>query len=145
MDLSAPPAGLRTTRDRRGRGMRGPGIMPARPGVPAGPTARQRFDTDVLAVVTLLEERWHARLPLVEYAVEETPWLPEGWGEEEVPLSSLVRGHAAEPHRVVLFRLPVQHRSMSRRQQRSIVMTLIVAHLADLMDLSPDEVDPRLT
>ena len=32
------------TRDRRGRGMRGPGVVPARPGTTALRTARQRFD-----------------------------------------------------------------------------------------------------
>ena len=72
--------------------MRGPGIVPADPGTPALRTARQKFDQLVLDVVTPLDERWQRHLGLVEYAVEDAPMLPDDWGDETVPLSSLVRG-----------------------------------------------------
>jgi hypothetical protein len=72
--------------------MRGPGVVPDRPGTTALRTARQRFDQLVLDVVTPLDERWHRHLGLVEYAVEDAPMLPDDWGDETVPLSSLVRG-----------------------------------------------------
>ena len=55
IDATAPRSRVR---DRRGRGMRGPGILPADPGTPALRTARQRFDQLVLDVVTPLDERW---------------------------------------------------------------------------------------
>lgn len=133
----------RRTRDRRGRGMRGPAVMPSHLGTPVRPTARARFDFDVLAAVQLLEERWGAHLPLVEYAVEDAPLIPDGWGEDDVPLSSLVRGSGGVPHRVVVFRRPVERRSSTRTRQRALVLTLLVAHVADLLGLDVDEVDPR--
>lgn len=123
--------------------MRGPAVMPSQLGVSARPTARVRFDADVLAAVRLVEERWGAHLPLVEYAVEDAPLIPDEWGLEDVPLSSLVRGQGSAPHRVVVFRRPVERRSPTRTQQRSLVLTLVVAHVADLLDRDVDEVDPR--
>ena len=45
------------TRDRRGRGQRGPGIVPRDPGVPERPTRRERFDRLVLDIVTEIDAR----------------------------------------------------------------------------------------
>ncbi len=117
--------------------------MPVAPGRPARPTDGARFDADVVAAVKLLEHRWHDQLPLVEYAVEEVPSLPAAWDDDEVPLSVLVHGHGARPHRVVVYRRPVERRSSGRQQQRALVLTLLVAHLADLLGKDVDEVDPR--
>ncbi|MBM7514384.1 putative Zn-dependent protease with MMP-like domain [Nocardioides cavernae] len=131
------------TRDRRGRGMRGPGVVPARPGTTALRTARQRFDQLVLDVVTPLDERWHRHLGLVEYAVEDAPMLPDDWGDETVPLSSLVRGKGQEPTRLVIFRRPIEHRSTSRDELEALVHTIVVEQLAELLNLTPGQVDER--
>ena len=133
----------RRTRDRRGRGMRGPGVVPARPGTTALRTARQRFDQLVLDVVTPLDERWHRHLGLVEYAVEDAPMLPDDWGDETVPLSSLVRGKGQEPTRLVIFRRPIEHRSTSRDELEAMVHTVVVEQLAELLNLTPGQVDER--
>ena len=133
----------RRTRDRRGRGMRGPGVVPARPGTTALRTARQRFDQLVLDVVTPLDERWHRHLGLVEYAVEDAPMLPDDWGDETVPLSSLVRGKGQDPTRLVIFRRPIEHRSTSRDELEALVHTVVVEQLAELLNLTPGQVDER--
>ncbi|HEX5919282.1 MAG TPA: metallopeptidase family protein [Nocardioides sp.] len=133
----------RSTRDRRGRGMRGPGVLPERPGTPALRTARQRFDQLVLDVVTPLDERWQRHLGLVEYAVEDAPMLPDDWGDETVPLSSLVRGKGQEPTRLVIFRRPIEHRSTSRDELEAMVHTVVVEQLAELLNLTPGQVDER--
>lgn len=130
-------------RDRRGRGMRGPGVLPAVLGTPALRTSRQRFDQLVLDVVTPLDERWQRHLGLVEYAVEDTPMLPDDWGDETVPLSSLVRGKGQDPTRLVIFRRPVEHRAASRDELEAMVHTVIVEQLAELLGLTPGEVDER--
>ena len=144
-DTSSERAGeaRRRTRDRRGRGMRGPGVLPERPGTPALRTARQRFDQLVLDVVTPLDERWHRHLGLVEYAVEDAPMLPDDWGDETVPLSSLVRGKGQEPTRLVIFRRPIEHRSTSRDELEAMVHTVVVEQLAELLNLTPGQVDER--
>ena len=131
------------TRDRRGRGMRGPGGLPDRPGTPVLRTARQRFDQLVLDVVTPLDERWQRHLGLVEYAVEDAPMLPDDWPDETVPLSSLVRGKGQEPTRLVIIRRPIEHRSTSRDELEAMVHTVVVEQLAELLNLTPGQVDER--
>jgi predicted Zn-dependent protease with MMP-like domain len=133
----------RRTRDRRGRGMRGPGVMPAVPGTPALKTKRQRFDQLVLDVVTPLDEKWHQHLGLVEYAVEDAPMLPDDWGDETVPLSSLVRGKGQEPTRLVLFRRPIEHRATNRDELEAMVHTVVVEQLAELLGITTGQVDER--
>lgn len=135
--------GRRLTRDRRGRGPRGPGIVPRDPGVPERPTRRERFDRLVLDIVTEIDARWHKQLGLVEYAVEDTPLLPDDWGDETVPLSSLVRGSGGDATRLVLFRRPIEHRCESRAELEAMVLTLVVEQVAELIGLPPEDVDPR--
>lgn len=133
------------TRDRRGRGQRGPDVVPRDPRVPERPTRRERFDRLVLDIVTEIDARWQRQLGLVEYAVEDTPLLPDDWGEETVPLSSLVRGTGGQPTRLVLFRRPIEHRCESRTELEAMVLTLVVEQVAELLGLPPEDVDPRYT
>ena len=123
--------------------MRGPGILPDDPGTPARRTARQKFDQLVLDVVTPLDERWQRHLGLVEYSVEDAPMLPDDWGDEIVPLSSLVRGKGPAPTRLVIFRRPVEHRATNRDELEAMVHTVVVEQLAELLNLTPGQVDER--
>jgi len=131
------------TRDRHGRGMRGPEILPARLGTPERRTSRELFDDLVLAVVAELEERWKRELGLVEYAVEDTPQIPDDWQIENVPLSSLIRGAGTRPTRIVLFRRPIEHRAEDRTELEAMVHTVIVEQVAELLGLPAEDVDPR--
>ncbi len=141
-EITAPfPAHRRHTRDRRGRGMRGPGILPLALGTPARLTTRQRFDQLVLDIVAPLDQRWQLHLGLVEYAVEDAPMLPDDWGDTSVPLASLVRGKGVDPTRLVLFRRPIEHRAVGRQDLRAMVHTIIVEQLAELLGIMPDQVD----
>ena len=127
--------------------MRGPEILP--PLVPGGrqaprrPSSRERFDAIVLGVVTAIDERWHDKLGLVEYAVEDTPLMPEDWQQNQVPLSSLVRGSGATPTRLVLFRRPLEHRCEDREELEAMVLAVVVEQVAELLGMDADDVDPR--
>ena len=134
---------VRRRRDRRGRGMRGPGVLTQQLGTPALRTARERFDALVLDLVTELDDRWHQQLGLVEYAVEDTPLVPDDWSEETVPLSSLVRGQGSTPTRLVVFRRPIEHRCETRDDPHALVLTVVVEQVADLLGIDPGSVDPR--
>lgn len=123
--------------------MRGPAVLTASPGVPWGPTPRQRFDEIALRTVAEIETRWHERLGLVEYAVEDAPQIPDDWDSGTVPLSSLIRGSGTTPTRLVLFRRPIEHRSDSAADLEAMVVTVVVEQVAELLGLTPDEVDPR--
>jgi len=133
----------RSSRDRRGRGMRGPAILPERPGEPVLPTPRERFDELVLEVVADIERRWSDRLGLVEYGVEDAPQIPDDWATGTVPLSSLVRGSGGQPTRLVLFRRPIEHRCETRADLDALVLTILVEQVAELLGIDPADVDPR--
>ena len=134
---------LSRRRDRRGRGMRGPGVMPYALGTPVRPTSGERFDTLVLDVIADLEDRWSDRLGLVEYAVEDAPQIPDDWHPETVPLASLVRGARGAPTRLVLFRRPIEHRAETRSDLEALVLTVLVEQVAELLGIDAELVDPR--
>jgi predicted Zn-dependent protease with MMP-like domain len=127
--------------------MRGPAVYPPALGgvrsLPPRPTRRERFDEIVLAIGTEVERRWTKELGPVEYAVEDTPLLPHDWGQQAAPLSSLVRGNADRPHRMVLFRRPIEHRCTGREELEALILTLIVEQIAELLGIDADDVDPR--
>ena len=133
----------RGVRERRGRGQRGPGVLPRAPGTPETPTTRERFDAITLRIVAELDARWHSRLGLVEFAVEDIPDLPDDWRADSVPLAALVRGAGARPHRVVVFRRPIEHRCESRAEVEAMVLTVLVEQVAELLGIGPEDVDPR--
>ncbi|HET6699863.1 MAG TPA: metallopeptidase family protein [Nocardioidaceae bacterium] len=151
MSESSPrgPVSARRTgrrRDRRGRGARGPAVLPgphSPEGVPRTRTPREDFDETVLAVVDRLETRWHDELGLVEFAVEEIPLVPDDWGVESVPLASLVRGSGGDPTRLVLFRRPIELRCDDRAELAALVLTVLVEQVSELLGRSPEEIDPR--
>ncbi len=124
--------------------MRGPAVLPRLPGRPEVRSARDRFDSLVLAVVTDIESRWAEHLGLVEYAVEDAPQVPDDWDAGTVPLSSLVRGSGSRPTRLVVFRRPIEHRSSSRSDLEALVLTVVVEQVAELLGIDPEQVDPRI-
>ncbi len=117
--------------------MRGPAVMPRLPGRPELRTRRERFDDLVLSIVTEIDERWQERLGLVEYAVEDTPQIPDDWSTETVPLSSLIRGSGTTPSRLVVFRRPIEHRCESRAELEAMLLTVIVEQVAELLGATP--------
>lgn len=125
--------------------MRGPAVLPgplSPRGVPVTRTPREVFDGVVLGVVRRLEERWHDELGLLEFAVEETPLVPDDWSAPSVPLASLVRGHGGAPTRVVLFRRPLELRSETRADLEAMVHAVLVEQVSELLGIPPEEVDP---
>jgi hypothetical protein len=111
--------------------------------VPAARSPKATFDAIVLAVVHDLEARWHAELGLVEFAVEETPMVPDDWEADTVPLASMVRGSGGTPTRLVLFRRPIELRSETRGDLSAMVLTVLVEQVSELIGRPPEEIDPR--
>ncbi|WP_343061605.1 metallopeptidase family protein [Nocardioides luti] len=140
---SVPPRTRPRVRDRRGRGMRGPAVLPREPGSPELRTRRQRFDDLALGIVTDIDERWQDELGLVEYAVEDAPQIPDDWDSGTVPLSSLIRGKGETPTRLVLFRRPIEHRCETRSDLEAMVLTIVVEQVAELLGIDAERIDPR--
>lgn len=112
-------------------------------GVPAIRGPREDFDSIVLTVVQRIEERWHEELGLIEFAVEETPLVPDDWQAQTVPLATLVRGSGATPNRLVLFRRPIELRCETRSELSALVLTVLVEQVSELLGRPPGEIDPR--
>ncbi|QYJ04406.1 metallopeptidase family protein [Nocardioides panacisoli] len=144
-DFDATDHVRRVRRDRRARGMRGPAVLPLRPGhrPPRPRGSREYFDQLVLDVVAEVDGQWSEELGLVEYAVEDTPQLPDDWTTRSVPLSSLVRGTGARPTRLVVFRRPIERRARDRADLEAMVLTVVVEQVAELLGIPPERVDPR--
>lgn len=123
--------------------MRGPAVLPEVPGRPELRTKRERFDDLALGIVTEIDTRWQDRLGLVEYAVEDTPQIPDDWGSGTVPLASLVRGSGSTPTRLVLFRRPIERRCENRTELEAMVLTVVVEQIAELLGIDAEQVDPR--
>lgn len=118
-------------------------MVPAVPGRPELRTKRERFDELALSIVTEIDSRWQDKLGLVEYAVEDTPQIPDDWSSTTVPLSSLVRGSGGTPTRLVLFRRPIEHRCETRTDLEAMVLTVVVEQVAELLGMDADDIDPR--
>lgn len=130
-------------RDRRGRGRRGPLALPgplSPAGVPSQQTPREEFDALVRAIVTTLEPAFRAEPDPVEVVVEEAPLLPPEWADE-VPASVVARHHGTT--RVVVFRLPITQRCLTRADLEDMTWSVLIDQLAAVWQVSPDDLDPR--
>ncbi len=126
-------------RDRHGRGPRGP-LIPR--GVPAWRSRAQAFDEAVLDAVERLERRRPDELDGIEFAVEEVPPSdPAPWEHGEVPLGRSFPAHGEVPHRVVLYRRPVQTRC-DPEDLPALVHDVVVEQVAHLLGLPPEQLDP---
>jgi predicted Zn-dependent protease with MMP-like domain len=141
MDSSAPPPSdpRPRHRDRHGRGMRGP-IAP--PQVPLAVSRADAFDDLVRDAADRLERRW-PQLSDVEFAVQEVPWPQDGTGDDAVPLGRLVAAAKGRPSRIVVYRRPVEIRAKSRDERALLVHEVVVEQVAELLGLSPENVDPK--
>lgn len=123
--------------------MRGP-IAP--PQVPLALTRADAFDDLVRDAAERLERRW-PQLADVEFAVQEVPWpQPEGAaadGDDGVPLGRLITGRKDMPNRIVVYRRPVEIRAKSRDERALLVHEIVVEQVAELLGLSPENVDPK--
>ncbi len=133
--LYAGPVATRR-RDRHGRGARGP-LAP--PQVPIARSRAEQFDDLILDAIEDIEERWAAELRGVEFAVEDVPPVesPDG-----VPLGRIEPRGRSAPARIVLYRRPIELRATDRMDLADLVHDLVVEHVADLLEVDPDVIDP---
>ncbi len=140
--VTGPRAGR--MRERRGRGPRGPLALPgplSPQSVPAHVNPREDFDGLVGAILTAMSKHFDAEPDRVDVVTEEAPLLPDGWSDA-VPTSALIR--RPEAARIVLYRLPLTKRCGSRQEVEDSTWQVILDRLAEVWDMSPDDIDPRL-
>ncbi len=135
-----PDVTARSTRDRRGRGLRGPLAWPA---VPAMLTRAERFDDLVLDAADRVRPVLGQRYAATEFAVEEVPPSdPAPWEEQEPALGRLIAAHGRSPYRVVVHRRPIEARAHDERDLADLIHGVIVEQVAALLGVPPSEVDP---
>lgn len=125
------------SRDRRGRGLRGPLAWPA---VPAMVSRRDRFDRVVLEVAELARPWLGTRHADVEFAVEDVPpGDPPAWGPRS-PVLGRLAGGGRSPRRIVVHRRPLEARARSEHDLGVLVRDVVAEQVALLLGVPPDEV-----
>lgn len=115
------------------------------PPVPAMDTRRQRFDDLVLDAADRVRPHLGSRYAELEFAVEEVPPAdPAPWEEQAAPLGRLFRGTSARPHRVVVYRRPVELRAHDDQDLSDIVREVVTEQVAALLGVPPHEIDPGI-
>jgi predicted Zn-dependent protease with MMP-like domain len=115
--------------------MRGP-VAP--PQVPLSVSRAETFRDLVQDSVERLERRW-PQLADVDFMVLDVP----GTHEETVPLGRAVSAAKDRPAQIVVYRRPVEIRTKSRDERALLVHEVVVEQVAELLGLSPENVDPR--
>lgn len=137
----------RRSRDRRGRGLRGP-LFP--PGLPAASSRSERFDSLVLDALEPIERRWRTQLTELDIAVDEVPepTPPDAAGvlaDRQVPLARLVpagldgRGMPTKA-RIVLYRKPLESRARDAVELAGLITEMLIEQVATYLGIDPDSV-----
>ncbi len=97
----------------------------------------------MLAAVERLERRWSRQLDGAEFAVEEVPpSQPAPWEHGGVPLGRYFPADAGLPPRLVVYRRPIETRSVDAEELEDLVRDVVVEQVAHLLARTPEEVDP---
>jgi predicted Zn-dependent protease with MMP-like domain len=139
---------LPVTRDRHGRGIRGP-LVPR--GLPISTSPADRFDRIASEAIEHVEHRWREQLSGVEFAVDLVPGgdidpaNPAMDGAIEsggVLLAQILPGTGRAPTHIVLYRKPIELRARGVEDLEDLVHDIVVQVIANYLGLEPDVVDP---
>jgi predicted Zn-dependent protease with MMP-like domain len=129
----------------------------APPEVPISKTKADEFDEVVREAVAHLDQRWSAELAEVEFVVDEVPPPEPEAGEDgedaydpiagQVRLSRLMpasgSGRNTRPPQIVLYRRPLELRSLDPDDLAELVLDVLIHEVADLLGVGPEVIDPE--
>ncbi|MFT8395696.1 metallopeptidase family protein [Propionibacterium sp.] len=139
------------TRDRHGRGLRGPLALPnpltSRPvPVPHRPRGAQYFLMCVQDAIADVASHCPDVIDEIDIGVDEVPDARTLWnnvGEyDAVPLAAAVEAVGGRHPRVVIYRRPLERRAADRDDLRELVHETLVDQIVALTGRSVDEIDP---
>lgn len=139
------------TRDRHGRGLRGPMALPnpytQRPlAVPQPPRGTRLFLSCVEDAIARIASHAPDVIRDIDIGVDEVPDMTTLWASgdyaDAIPLASATDAQPGENARIVLFRRPLEHRAADHEQLRELVHETLVDQLVALTGRSIDEIDP---
>lgn len=136
-----------STRDRHGRGLRGPLASPnpltgTPVAVPRAARGAAAFADNVAAAVQRVERQCPRAFVGVDVGFEDVPSNLAGWWSDQVPLAAAQSARPGRNATVVLFRRPLEHRATSRGELRRLVHRALVEQLAALTGIALSELDP---
>jgi predicted Zn-dependent protease with MMP-like domain len=136
------------TRDRHGRGIRGP-LVP--PGLPIAASPADRFDRIAADAVEHVERHWRDQLANVEFAVDLVPSADvdpttsatDGAIEAAgVLLAQIIPSVGRGKVHIVIYRKPIELRARSVPDLEDLIHDVVVQVIANYLGLEPDVVDP---
>ncbi|MET3945198.1 metallopeptidase family protein [Corynebacterium mucifaciens] len=151
---STGPSHVQPARNRHGRGVRGP-VLPV--GVPRYRTRTDAFDQLVLDAYAPLHNQFFNELAGVDLAVDTVPRMrlspdmtvlpDEIIADGPVPLGRVLqagvdkRGNPTRA-RLVVFRMPIEHRSAHTQERSELITWVLTALVANYLNLDPRTIDP---
>lgn len=130
-----------TYRDRHGRGMRQPMFHMK---MPQYRTRQGTFDNLVIAQFKRLATKFPKEVAQCDCAIEDVPpSVPLAWEEQRVALSQGFPAQHGERMRIVLYRMPIEHRSRDRYACELIIRDEITKRFAQLLGKDPRDIDPQ--
>lgn len=156
---TAPARGrtVRSTRDRRGRGMRSP-LLPQT--VPAFRSRSDQFDELAIEAFAEIDRRWHDELSALDLAVDEIPrllprdsesiqWPEEVTADGAVPLARLIPAGIdvhGQPSRakIILFRRPLESRANKELELLELIHEVLVQQVATYLGVDEETIDRGL-
>ncbi len=131
------------SRDRHGRGIRGPLALPhtwSSAPVPLHRPSRAEFFTDcvtdAMSAIAAVNPRV---LDDIIVGVEDVPQWSPTWSADRVPMSAGLESSGSARAQVVLYERPLEHRAATRDQLRRLVYRTIVEQLSALTGTSLQE------
>lgn len=146
---------VRPSRNRRGRGVRGP-LIPQQ--TPRFRSRSQLFDAAVLEAYAPIQNAFAAELSGLDVAVDTVPRmrlradmtvLPDDIvADGPVPLGRVVQaGVDAQGHptraRMVVFRKPIEERTRDHAERSELLSTVMTALVASYLNVEPEDIDPH--
>lgn len=127
------------SRDRHGRGIRGPLALPhawSKHPVPLRrPTRAEFFNDCVSAAMEDIADFNPAALEGVVVGVEEVPHFNINWSGDRVPMSAALEPSRGRRAQIVVYERPLEHRAATREELRRLVHRTIVEQLSALTGL----------
>jgi len=138
-------------RDRHGRGLRGPLALPnpwtRSPAPLPGRTTPAAFFAECLtASIERIGETCPEVLLGVDIGIEDVPSRAAVWHEfvshDAVPLAAAIDAEPDRPARIVVYRRPIERRSVDRESLGELVHHALVEQLSVLTSRAVTDIDP---
>ncbi|HEY6739470.1 MAG TPA: metallopeptidase family protein [Actinopolymorphaceae bacterium] len=129
--------------------MRGPLAVsgPLSPdGLPVARSRSQTFDDLVLEAVERIEQKYPEELAEIEFVVEAVPDPTRSDAldglDGAVPLGAIQTARGEQPARVIVYRRPIELRTVGPTELSDLVSDVVVEQVAELLGMHPEDIDP---